>query len=199
MKQNQEELNSATGAPGTRIASTCAFTGHRPGKFPWKYDESAAGCVALKAALTEQITAMIGRGITDFISGMALGTDMFCAEIVLALRARNSALRLHCALPCKSQADRWTTASREQYQEILAKANFVDLVSQDYTPDCMLKRNRFMVDRAAILLAVYNGEACGGTAATIRYARKLGRELFIMDPTTRRLLHEPPAANFCLF
>ena len=37
------------------IETACAFTGHRPKSFPWRYDEAAPGCVALKRTLTEQI------------------------------------------------------------------------------------------------------------------------------------------------
>lgn len=33
-----------------------------------------------------------------------------------------------------------------------------------------------------LLLAVYNGEQCGGTAAAVRWARKLDREVIILDP-----------------
>ena len=53
----------------------------------------------------------------------------------------------------------------------------------------MLDRNRFMVDHAAALLAVYNGERRGGTAATMRYAQKLGREIIVIDPVTRLITH----------
>lgn len=170
--------------------TACAFTGHRPAKLPWRYDESAPGCLALTAALETQIAALAAAGITDFISGMALGTDTICARIVLALRKENPAIRLFCALPCSSQADRWTVSEREQYQAILADADSVILVNQDGTPECMLKRNRFMVERAAVLLAVYNGEYRGGTAMTVRYARKLRRELFILNPVTLEMVHE---------
>ena len=34
----------------------------------------------------------------------------------------------------------------------------------------------------ACLLAVYNGEWRGGTAMTVRYARKLGRKIIILNP-----------------
>ena len=51
----------------------CAFTGHRPKSFPWKHDETAPDCVALKKVLAEQITALADNGVTGFISGMALG------------------------------------------------------------------------------------------------------------------------------
>ena len=38
------------------LDKSCSFTGHRPHKFPWKYDEANSRCVSLKAKLTEQIT-----------------------------------------------------------------------------------------------------------------------------------------------
>ncbi len=52
---------------------------------------------------------------------------------------------------------------------------------------CMLDRNRHMVDRTGTLLAVYNGEYRGGTAATIRYARKLDQKIIIIDPATGKI------------
>ena len=50
----------------------CAFTGHRPKSFPWKYNEAAPDCVLLKEALAAQITALAEQGVTDYLSGMAL-------------------------------------------------------------------------------------------------------------------------------
>lgn len=44
----------------------CAFTGHRPSKLPWRYNETDSRCVALKTVLTEQITALIEAGVTQF-------------------------------------------------------------------------------------------------------------------------------------
>lgn len=64
-------------------AAACAFTGHRPCKLPWKYDEADSRCVELKAALAEQISALIGAGFTQFLSGMAEGTDCYLRFIRL--------------------------------------------------------------------------------------------------------------------
>ena len=41
-----------------------------------------------------------------------------------------------------------------------------------------------LVKYADYVLAVYNGERRGGTAATVRYAQKLGREIILIDPVT---------------
>lgn len=168
----------------------CAFTGHRPQKFPWRKDEAAPACAALKAALNTQILCLVESGYTDFLSGMALGVDQWAAASVLELRESNPALKLHCILPCKAQADGWTSSERDVYRATLDEADSIVYVNREKTRDCMLERNRYMIDHASLVLAVYNGEKRGGTAATIRYARKLGRDIWILHPTTLRIAHE---------
>ena len=113
---------------------------------------------------------------------MAEGTDTWAALAVLALKKEIPALKLHCVLPCEGQADGWSASARELYFSILGQADEVVYVSREYSKDCMLKRNRYLVDYAACLLAVYNGEWRGGTAMTVRYARKKGREIIIINP-----------------
>ena len=161
---------------------SCAFTGHRPRKFPWGYNEADARCVALKEALAKEIAKLVDVGYTDFLSGMAEGADTWAALAVLALKKENPALKLHCVLPCEGQAGKWSASARERYFSILEQADEVVYVSREYHDGCMLKRNRYLVDHAACLLAVYNGEWRGGTAMTVRYARKMGREVIVLNP-----------------
>lgn len=169
---------------------TCAFSGHRPKKLPWRYDETDPACITLKAALEAQIGILIDKGVEHYLSGGAEGVDLYAAEAVLKLRERNPAVKLHCILPYRGQADNWTAASKQKHREILGQADAIVYVSQTYHKDCMLERNRFMAGFASVLLAVYNGEQRGGTAATVRYARRHGRELYIIDPATCAVTHE---------
>ncbi len=175
------------------LENCCAFTGHRPRKFPWKYDEADSRCLALKAVLADQIAALVDAGFTQFLSGMAEATDTWSALSVLDLREKNPAIKLHCILPCKEQADKWSASSRDLYHSILDRADSIVYVSRTYYKNCMLDRNRFLVDHAAALLAVYNGEQRGGTAATMRYARKMGREIIVIDPITCVAAHSDSA------
>lgn len=161
--------------------------GHRPKSFPWGYEESARDCLLLKEVLEAQITALAEQGVTDFLSGMAQGVDLWSSQIVLDLQKKNPALKLHCVLPCKGQESKWTASAQERYRSILAQANEVVYVGQEYNRDCMLKRNRYLVDHSSILLAVYNGTWRSGTGATVRYAQKLKREIIIIDPVARTL------------
>ena len=105
-----------------KLYTSCAFTGHRPAKFPWKYDETDSRCVALKAVLAEQIAALVNIGFTQFLSGMAEATDTWSALSVLDLREKNPAIKLHCILPCKEQADKWAASSRDLYHSVLDRA-----------------------------------------------------------------------------
>lgn len=175
------------------INRACAFTGHRPKKLPWRNDETAPECAALKAMLTEQIAALIEKGFTHFMSGMAEGTDVWAAQSVLAFREENPALKLHCILPCFNQSEKWSASSQAQYRSILGQADSVIFINREDKKDCMLERNRFLVSYAATVLAVYNGERRGGTAATVRYARRLGRKVIVIDPLTRSVTHEKTA------
>lgn len=167
------------------INRCCAFTGHRPAKLPWKYNERDKRCVELRGVLTNQIKMLIAVGVTDFFTGMALGTDTWAAMAVLDLREQNPAIRLRCVLPCEGQDIKWTVPAQERYKYILSKADSIEYMSRVYHEKCMLERNRRLVDSAAFLLAVYNGEKRGGTAATVRYAQKVGRKIIVIDPITR--------------
>ncbi len=163
---------------------SCAFTGHRPHKLPWRYNEADERCVALKSALTEHIVALVEAGVTDFYSGGADGVDCWAALVVLGLRKKNHVLRLHCILPFGGQADKWNQSAQERYHTILKEANSVEYVSHEYYNGCMLDRNHRLVEATDLLLAVYNGERRGGTAATVRYAQKAGRKIIILNPIT---------------
>ena len=43
------------------------------------------------------------------------------------------------------------------------------------------------MEAAGLLLAVFNGARRSGTGATVNYARKLGREIIIIDPISRKV------------
>lgn len=167
-----------------RLKKSCAFTGHRPHKLPWRYNEADERCVALKSALTEQIAALVEAGITDFYSGGADGVDCWAALSVLELRKETPALKLHLILPHEGQADKWSDTAQERYLSILERADSVEYVSQEYYDGCMLDRNHRLVEASSVLLAVYNGEWRGGTAATVRYARKLQKKVLILHPVS---------------
>lgn len=156
--------------------TTCCFTGHRPEKLPWGNDESSPDCIALKKKLFQTLEELYRRGFRHFISGMAQGSDLYFAEAALALRETNLDVVVEAAVPCPSQSKNWKEPERVRYQNILDRCDLETVVQQHYTQGCMLRRDRYMVDRSALLLAVYNGSS-GGTRYTINYALDCGLEV----------------------
>ena len=95
------------------VERCCAFTGHRPKKFPWGYDETDARCVTLKRMLSDQIATLVGAGYTDFLSGMAEGSDTWAALAVFCLEKRKSRAKAPLCPSCEGQADQWSASARE--------------------------------------------------------------------------------------
>ena len=127
----------------------CAFTGHRPQRLPFGADEADERCIQLKRVLREQIIRLIEEdGTSYFITGMAMGIDMYAAEIVLDLKARYPDLQLECAIPYEEQAMRWTNALRERYYDIASKCDKETMLQTRYSSGCFQRRNRYMVDQA---------------------------------------------------
>lgn len=163
------------------FGKSCCFSGHRPAKLPWKYDEHDARCIEFKDRLFAVITAVYDSGVSHFICGMALGCDIYCAETVIRLKKMHSDVTLEAAIPYAGQADNWNEYNRRRYEHILSFCDKTTVIQESYSPACMMLRNRYMVDNSSVLVACYDGKA-GGTWNTIRYAMKKDIEV-IQLPT----------------
>lgn len=65
---------------------TCAITGHRPNRFPWKYKENNTGCKRLKKRIHDQIITLYDKEVRRFWVGGAMGVDQWAGEIVLRIK-----------------------------------------------------------------------------------------------------------------
>ena len=160
--------------------NVCAFTGHRPESFSFGTNESSPECLRIKRRLKEEILKMAKNGVDTFITGMARGVDMWAAAAVLELSRQFIDIRLIAAIPYVNQPRPWSDAEKERYGRIIDNSTAI-VLRQDYCRGCLLYRNRYMVDNSAHLIAVYNGSGKGGTAYTVDYARKRGRDIVIID------------------
>ena len=163
---------------------TCAFTGHRPRRLPFGFNENDIRCKLLKDNIRSNIMSLIeNKEVVNFISGMALGIDMYAAEIVLELKEYYPFITLEAAIPCENQSAKWISSSVKRYNDILKKTDKITILQKEYTPTCMQKRNKYMVDNCDYLIAVYNGKP-GGTRNTLNYAERVGKEVILINPTT---------------
>lgn len=145
--------------------NTCCFTGHR--KIPPSQYRNIA------RRLKSTIIDLIGQGYVCFGAGGALGFDTMAAQIVLKLKEQYPQIKLILVLPCKTQTRGWDEHDIEVYEDIKAQCDRFVYISDAYTSGCMFKRNRHLVDNSNICIS-YLTENKGGTAYTVKYAKKAG-------------------------
>lgn len=148
-----------------RMHRVC-FTGHRPEKLTRTEKD-------IVRDLEKEIRQAIADGLSVFITGMARGVDIWAAQIVLSLRNSGYDIKLICACPYDGFESGWSKDWQKQYKEILAAADYVKYVCEGYSRSCFQIRNEWMVNHAARVIAVFNGEK-SGTKNTIDYAAKAG-------------------------
>ena len=144
----------------------------------WGWDSR---CLSLKQSLARELEGLYRRGFRHFISGMAQGCDLYFAEAALALREQYPELTVEGAVPCPAQADRWPEHQRRRWRDILARCDLESVMQQHYDRFCMLRRDRYMVDRSAAVLAVFDGTP-GGTQYTLNDAMEKKLEIVLLDP-----------------
>ena len=146
----------------------CCFTGHRPEKL-------AASPEEVKAWLEAQIDKAIADGYVTFISGCAMGVDIWAGQIVLRRKADHPSIHLIAATPWPGFPNRWNEEWRQQYNDLLRSADLVVNVCTHYHNGVFQQRNEWMVDHSNRVIAYYNGSP-GGTKNTIDYAVSKGIE-----------------------
>jgi uncharacterized phage-like protein YoqJ len=110
------------------------------------------------------------------ITGMALGVDQWAAEVAIEKRVLFTA-----AIPFIGQEDRWTGEQKDHYYNILEAAHEIEVVSDEpkgyqEAAIALKRRNIWMVDNCDKLLAVWNGQAKGGTYHCRSYALKRAKK-----------------------
>jgi uncharacterized phage-like protein YoqJ len=153
---------------GTLVHMTVvAITGHRPEKLKnlgWIDSELSRVLIKLNTTLLYQ--------------GMAAGVDLMSATIAKRLDIPYVAARPWAGHTPRQQ-------DQDRYAVVLNQAQSVVNVSPETNylgPWQYHQRNEYMVDHADIVVAVWDGDPKGGTAACVRYAQKKGLDVVRLDP-----------------
>jgi uncharacterized phage-like protein YoqJ len=164
-------------------------TGHRSivpmGHVGPKYPEHSPIVRAHHAKLIEVITNFVRswgmlHSNSEFISGMAIGADQLFAQAVLEAGGR-----FVCAIPFQGQDSNWPESSRAHYRQLIQAAfKVVHVCEPGYAAWKMQRRNEWMVDNSASVLAVWNGTQKGGTWNCIQYAQSKQKPIYWLNSET---------------
>ena len=95
-------------------------------------------------------------------------------------------ITLEAAFPCRAQTSSWNAKNKNRYDRLLTQCDKITVLQEQYTADCMMKRNRYMVDKSDCITAVWNGKP-SGTGKTIQYAIDRGKPVYYVDVNDFRM------------
>lgn len=114
--------------------------------------------------------------VTKVIDGMAIGVDQIAAHAAI-----NMDIPVFGAIPCDGQDKMWPLETRHWYNYLLSQTYDHKIISPGpYAAWKMQKRNQWMVDNAATLIAVWDGKKSGGTWNCIEYAQSVNKPIIYL-------------------
>ncbi len=155
-----EELNKKSEVP----LRVCAFTGHR------EMEEAQV------KTLESTLISLINDGVEEFLCGMAKGFDLYAASCVLNLKKKYPHIKLIACVPFYGQEKSYSQKDKLLYVKVLKNCNEIFYLSDRYYQGCMQNRNRYMADKADVLVA-YLKKDVGGTAYTVKYFLKKNKRV----------------------
>jgi len=149
-----------------------AVTGHRP--------EKITNPEWVRIELLNAYKALTARRV---ITGMAAGVDLWAAR-----EAFIDGIPFVCARPWAGHGPRKIdTFAYNMATKHADKVVDID-DAEDYPgPWVYQKRNEWMVDNANIVIAVWDGTS-GGTANCVKYAKKVGKSIYLINPATAEVV-----------
>ena len=176
------------------IERAVCFTGHRETNIiPYGNDPLYRNITTrtVQLMLCRYIDMAIEQGYRDFISGLAIGTDLWAAKYVLAKKRSDSSVRLIGVMPYIRHAERFSASYKELLAEVekstdqlLTTNTDASIVygknrsAENSSPELYKVRNYFMADHASAVISFFNeGSFKSGTYQTLNYAVKEGRKI----------------------
>ena len=150
----------------------CCVTGHRPKGFPFPRERGDERFERYFNKLKYELGKLISEGYTYLISGLAEGADLDFAYVGTLYREKYPNVFIEGAAPYRRKPDAGSFRDK-----IISRCDKVTVLAERYYDGCMQDRNMYMVDKADVVLAIWNGEQHGGTWNTISYAKSQGKKI----------------------
>ena len=164
-----------------------SLTGHRPDKLAG-YDMNQPYYTRLRNRLIAIIERSLEKfNVVECHSGMALGADTIWAQAIVHCKEKygSDKVRFIAEIPDYNQPSRWFKESQNEWKRLMSFADTVNTYQKNDGRSyayVLNQRNIGMIEACDILIAVYNGEAKGGTANGVRDGKRLGKWITYIDP-----------------
>lgn len=174
------------------MKKACAVTGHRPTRFKFKYQEEYSLCKKIKKGIMEQLRWLHDeRDVRRIYIGGTLGVDLWTGEIALRLKETPGyeEIELAIVLPFPGHDAKWDDRSRKRLQFLIQHSAECFTIGEQNCQDSYIKRNRYMVNHADYLLAIYDNDrnTPSDPIQAVRYAEKKKKEIILIHPDTAQV------------
>ena len=180
-------------------------TGPRPaslgGCYKWKHKRRVALRKYILTLLENIIESNEDEKKFEFISGMALGTDIDAYSCFLEIKKKykKKKIKIIAAIPFRKQYSKWSEDDKSRYFTFLDKADKIVYIDEDIEEyklpeskdkkiisDKLKNRNKWMVKQLKnekdILLAFpVKGKYKSGTVSCINYAKSKNKNIHITE------------------
>ena len=150
----------------------CAVSGSSVWELPYGMDEQHPDCLALKVAITEELSSLYSMGVTDFVCNAEYGVPLWTAEAIVAMRNLwENPVRIHLFMPHEGQANLWNDDARERFFNLHAAADSVTTLNRQFHENCYRETDEYMMKRSIMLLTD------GGNEYMTEYAKSLNKHV----------------------
>ena len=167
----------------------CAVAGHDPKRFKFKYKEDYSLCKKIKREIREQIQKFYDEeGVRRFYIGGSLGVDIWAGEMILRLKEQPGyeEIELVMVLPYPEHGKNWDELSKKRLDFLQKHSATCMTIGERNGWESYERRNRYLVDQADYLLAVYDDAADARLQITqmVEYAKKKRKKVVLIHPDT---------------
>lgn len=171
------------------MKKTCTFTGPKPTRFKFRYNEDYTLCKKLKKTLLLQIKRLYNeKGVRRFYVAGMIGVHMWAGELVLQMKEQTGYedIELCVVLPFPGCDAQWDARNQKRMKHFMHSSTETVTISQTPGQGGYLDCNRYLVEHADFLVAVSDND--GSEQSTLTqieaYAYKKQRPVIFIHPDT---------------
>nr|WP_312579630.1 SLOG family protein [Sedimentibacter sp.] len=135
--------------------------------------------IELKSKLKERFLYMVVQlHVLHFMSGVNIGVEQCAVEALLELKKEYHNIIIECVLPYETLSSNWTELQRDRYFSIMKKIDKETLLQCHYTNDCIVKRNKYMVDKSKFIIKIHDNNEKSGIDNLISRTKNTKKIIF---------------------
>ena len=171
------------------MKNACTFTGPKPTRFKFKYNEAYKLCKKIKKSMLTQMKRLYNeKGVRRFYITSAIGVHMWAGELALQLKSQTGFedLELIVVQPFPEYDRQWDVKSRKRMEFLIRNSTECIIIGKSVSQGNYVLANRYLVDHAQFLIAVseHAGDLPSDMTQMEAYAYQKSLGMIFIHPDT---------------